>query len=274
MSINDLSPYLSLDSEPATQLSVVAYFDILGFVEETRQAYHSGSSHELLVRLRGALTDGYESLRDNFSREQGRVPGWEVKTFTDNVVIGYPIYEDGELELGSVLESLGLFQSYLVNEGFFIRGGVSVGHLYMDRDIVFGDGLLEAYDAESKLARDPRIVLAASARSYLLRHMEYYVSSDVAPQSMEVLKDEDGQLFLNYLGSVFVSDPPSTEWLEQHKSSVEGKLRAFKDNPPVWSKYAWVARYHNHFCSSYSDFEEFLIQPDLYMQRMRWLHEK
>ena len=274
MSINDLSPYLSPDSEPATRLSVVAYFDILGYVDEARQSYHNGSSHELLVRLRGALTDGYESLRDNISRERGRVPGWEVKTFTDNVVIGYPVYEDGEFELGSVLESLGLFQSYLVNEGFFIRGGVSVGHLYMDRDIVFGDGLLEAYEAESKLARDPRIVLADSARSYLLRHLQDYTSPDVAPQNMAVLEDEDGQLFLNYLGSVFMSDPPSSEWLEQHKASVESKLQAFKGSPSIWSKYAWTARYHNYFCSSYPDFEEFLIDSHLYMRRMRWLHEK
>jgi hypothetical protein len=274
LSISDLSPYLSSGGEPATRLSVVAYFDVLGFVDETRQAYQNGGSPELLVRLRNALTAGYESLRDNFSQEKGKVPAWDVKTFTDNVVIGYPIHGDGEVELGSVLESLGLFQLSLVLEGFFIRGGISVGHLYMDRDIVFGGGLLEAYDAESKLARDPRIVLADSARRYLLEHLRYYASPDVAPQGLAVLKDEDDQLFLNYLASVFVSVPPSTEWLEQHKAAVESRLQAFRGRPPLWSKYAWAARYHNHFCSSYSDFVKFLIDSDLYMQRIRWLHEK
>ncbi len=39
--------------------------------------------------------------------------------------------------------------------------------------------------------------------------------------------------------------------LEGHKSEVETKLEECKDHPTLWSKYAWVAQYHNFFCKSY-----------------------
>jgi hypothetical protein len=79
------------------------------------------------------------------------------------LVLGFPIIDDGESEFGRMIYSVGLFQYSLLRHGFFVRGGITVGPLYMDEDMVYGKGLLDAYDAECKLARDPRVVLAPAA---------------------------------------------------------------------------------------------------------------
>jgi hypothetical protein len=77
-------------------------------------------------------------------------------------------------------------------DGFFIRGGVAVADVYFDEEIVFGPGLLEAYATESQRARDPRIVLADSCLQYIAES-----------SSGSLLKDADGQLFVNYLNKIF-----------------------------------------------------------------------
>ena len=44
---------------------------------------------------------------------------------------------DGESEMGNAFFHLGLMQLKMVQSGFFIRGGIAVGELYIDDDIIF-----------------------------------------------------------------------------------------------------------------------------------------
>jgi hypothetical protein len=247
------SPYFREHSVAATRPSVVAIFDFLGFSQDIKEAYATGRAPELLARLREALSAGYESLRDTLSSTVFDKPrGWDVKAFTDNVVIGYPISDDGEFELGSIFESVALFQLDMIRQGFFVRGGIAVGEMYMDEDIVFGDALIKAYEGENSLARDPRIVVTESARSLMEGHLRYYAAVERAPQSQLVLCDEDGQFFVNYLAAIFVDEAAFLiDWLQAHQEIVEKKLQEHRNKPSVWSKYAWVARYHNYFCQEF-----------------------
>ena len=80
---------------------------------------------------------------------------------------------DGEPELDQVLSDIALLQLGLAHEGFFVRGGVAVGALYIDDDMVFGPGLLDAHDAEQN-AKTPRVVLHESAVKLVKRHVTYY----------------------------------------------------------------------------------------------------
>jgi hypothetical protein len=176
----------------------------------------------------------------------------DLKAFTDNIVLGFPILSEGEAStLHIVIDRLRGFQLFMTIDGFFVRGGVAVGEAYFDEDIVLGPGLLEAYDAEALRARDPRIVLADSCFQYISELPDAWL-----------LKDADGQFFLNYLDKIAwynVYDeqegrtPRGIDLLTQHKRLVEAKLREYAAEPPIWSKYHWVARYHNFFCKDCGD---------------------
>jgi hypothetical protein len=83
------------------------------------------------------------------------------------------------------------------------------------------------------------------------RLLKYYHSSKFAPQARELLCDSDRKWFVNYLDSVLIAEDehgPFYDEFLKHKASVEAKLSQHKDNPPIFSKYAWVAGYHNYFC--------------------------
>lgn len=175
------------------------------------------------------------------------------RAFTDNIVIGHPIHEDGEVELGNVFYDLSNFQIFMTMEGFFVRGAIAIGDLYVDDIAVFGDGLIEAYEAETTLARDPRIVLAPSAQAAVNRHLEYYGHGAHAPQNRDLLRDSDGQYFVNYLETLFPGDGYSYQKeLAVHKGRIEEKLAGFRSRPPIWAKYLWAANYHNYSCDHHS----------------------
>jgi hypothetical protein len=129
---------------------------------------------------------------------------------------------------------------------------------------------MEAYQAETTLARDPRIVLTQDAQLAVHQHLEYYGGRPHAPQNRELLKDSDGQYFLDYMSTpvgeeneVFLRD------VIQHQKKIEEKLAEYQNRPSVWSKYLWAANYHNYFCDCYPvlddshrvNTEDFTLKP-------------
>ena len=176
---------------------------------------------------------------------------YALKAFTDNIALGWPISNDAERELTGTLNMLARFQMEMVLEGFFVRGAVSVGDCYLDEVVVFGEALLEAHNGESKTARDPRIIMAGSAVSEAKKHFNYYVHPRY---NRYLLQDADGQWFVNYLECAIHKQLPYQQMLLAHKSMVEQRLVQHKKDPPIWSKYAWVAGYHNYFCRSYPQY--------------------
>lgn len=200
---------------------------------------------------------------------------YAVKMFTDNVVLGFPIRDDGESEFGRMIYIVGLWQYTLLKHGFFVRGGMTVGPIYMDDEVAFGKGLLDAYEAESKLARDPRVVLAASAMDLVHHHLAYYAKVSESPQNFSLLVDADSQMFVNYLylpvdGAEGLSDEFASD-IEHHRDLIINRLKKFSENPAIWSKYAWVGSYHNHFCEHYEGLVDLKVDSAMLAQAPRFL---
>ncbi len=262
------NPYISQNGPPRLQNSVVAFIDILGYADMVVGAATRSMSQALLRRLHDALRKA-RAYVDPQGLVENEKDSSALRAFTDNIVIGYPIHDDAESELGVAFSELSLFQMTMSLEGFFIRGGIAIGHLYMDDIAVYGNGLIEAYKAETTLARDPRIVLARSARKAVDKHIGYYGRTNHAPQNRELLKDSDGQYFLDYMGTLVGSEDVFFHELKLHKTRVEEKLTEHRSHPSIWSKYLWVANYHNYFCehcpnvddSGKVETKEFTVEP-------------
>lgn len=196
-----------------------------------------------------------------------------LKAFTDNIVIGWPIRDDAEIEIGQAISKLMNFQFSMSLRGFFIRGAISIGNAFIDDIAVFGDALTEAYTGESKLARDPRIVLTERSVVATKHHLSYYGDPRHAPQARDLLCDVDGQWFVNYLESVMIAVDevgPFYEEFLKHKDAVESKLETYAGDPVIFQKYAWVANYHNFFCDIHSRYfsAEHRIDQRLFEARM------
>ena len=232
---------------------------------------------KFLIRLHDALSSSRQWLDESNLPEELRnlrvKDHFALRAFSDNIAIGWPITGDGEGELINAFENLAVFQLEMANAGFFVRGAISVGSVYLDEIVVFGDALLEAYRGETSLARDPRIVLTQSARSYVSRHLEYYQNTLHAPQTSDVLQDTDKQWFINYLDAIMIAENEAGPFfgvLEKHKISVESKLEQYRQKPPIFSKYAWSASYHNYFCQLH-DFHDYIINVESFSGQRKFI---
>ena len=272
------NPYLVDQSKATLRPSVFAFMDILGYTQLILDSEAQGTQQTTLHELHAALTKGRKWLdkMDNEPKDL-KLFGehydlYALKAFTDNIVIGWPIGDDAENEIGDAFDKVGAFQFQMAIEGFFVRGGISVGDAYVDDIAVFGGALIEAYEGESKLARDPRIILTSSAVETVKHHLEYYPNQQDAPHVHDLLQDADGQWFVNYLTPVLWpvdnDGEPFYEEFAAHKAAVEAKLALYQSDPPIWSKYAWVARYHNHFCDLHRHYfgAEHKIDASLFSQ--------
>jgi hypothetical protein len=203
------------------------------------------------------LDEAYQDLKRRPKKEiYGDKLHFQVRSFTDNLLIGYPIPEHGDAlgVLRMVVHYIGFLQMQLAREGYFIRGAISVGDLYVDEDIVFGPALIEANRSEETLAFYPRVILCDSAEEPFQRQWD-------GERVLNLLIGSDRHVFIDYLdATVMIAQPGGplfTEFLEEHKTTVIAKLEEFANKPYIRAKYEWAAVYHNAFCDSHpSLFEE------------------
>lgn len=266
------NPYHASDGTPKLRNSVFVFMDILGYREMIEASEKDGTSQNFLIKLHKILADARLDLEEKnpgiVEFNEGCLPkdNFALKAFTDNIVIGWPIRYDANVEIGLALAKLAEFQLSMAIEGFFVRGAVSVGSAYIDEIAVWGDALNQAYDGETKLAIDPRIILMPTMVDVAKRHFKYHAS--------DLLCDSDGQWFINYLAylvsEVELCGPLCDEALK-HKASVEKNLLNYKSNPRVFSKYAWVAKYHNFFCDGHKEHfpDEYRIDVALFREGPR-----
>ena len=133
--------------------------------------------------------------------------------------------------------------------GFFVRGAISVGDVYIDDIAVFGPAHLNAYEAEQKQAITPRVILANSAVEAACEYQATYPESESNPLSQRVRLDSDDLRFVNYLD--FASHDVTL--ITQHRDIVSTKYQEHEADLRIQSKYCWVAKYHNNFCAEHSE---------------------
>jgi hypothetical protein len=264
--------------------SFCAYLDILGFKKAIEEAYANKVEQKLLVEIVEALDQSAAELKDVGER----FPTMAVKFFTDNVIVGCRQRLHLGTELGFLCVLLAKFQLEMACKGFFIRGGISIGTLAINDNIVFGNALLEAHRLESTQARNPRVVFDVALKSAVTGAIEtkpVNANKDFVDASNNTLNalikcDVDNHFFVNYLWACF--EPgfklglPPQDWrtlflneniIAAHRSQVECKLKEKQSEPDIWAKYFWVANYHNWFCDSVEKsnhkIEESLLRPKL-----------
>lgn len=235
--------------KPTLVNSFVCAIDILGFSQMILDSCNDGYGNSLLREISYLIHKNKQCIIPNKYSEG------KIKIYTDNMVVAYPIKDDGEIEFDEVLDNVSEYQFNMALEGLFVRGGISVGEFYINEDIVFGPALLDAHNVESQIACYPRIILDNNTVKKVKKYIKYY---DVAPQKSKIFIDTDGQWFLNYLNTIFKFyrecnneyefEVVQRELLLRHKKKIEEMLVKHKENIKVWDKYVWTANYHNYFC--------------------------
>ena len=143
---------------PQISQRVIAFVDILGFSSLVGAIESDDSLHAEVYRALnriGYVRRGWQAA----SRTRNKLA---VSVFSDSIAIS------GEInDAISVILTCGWLQSDLLYLGILIRGGITIGPLVHDDEVVYGSGMVEAYNLEAKVAYYPRIIVSSTVQVHL-----------------------------------------------------------------------------------------------------------
>jgi hypothetical protein len=220
---------------------LIAFYDVLGWRQKIKEA---GDDPIELQKLRINV--------DRFSWASRSLRNWNYRssTFSDNVVVSTrfdhkPNQNPSDL-VWNFLAFLGEQQLSSAAMGTLIRGALTLGKLVHKEGIVFGPGLIRAYELESTTAIYPRVVLDVDVVTRLGELPPFVVTEDNVS-----FIDPFNPPFVNllrgyYRNSLEKRTPAGSRYgdvLESYIPSVVRALRKELSKPVAqkeWSKLSWL----------------------------------
>lgn len=132
-------------------VSNVAFIDVLGFRAMIYDLRHK-------PHLKPKIHQVLEAFRDvdlRYKKDQKFFSQLKATCFSDSLVIS-----SNDLDAERFVFAIGDLQARMLFNGILLRGGITKGLLFHEEGIIYGEGLIEAYDIESKKAKYPRVVLS------------------------------------------------------------------------------------------------------------------
>ena len=237
------------DEDVKYEWSIVTFIDIIGF-KALVESNEAADIHEMLGRLR------------RFQKLEERIVGKERSNLkftylSDTIVRSIELkrvakenYRTGVIfhELIEVLH----MQLDAIISGFLLRGGITIGEVFVGESMIFGPGLIRAYELESKYAVYPRIVidpvvLQGAEQISWLRASHHNVERELKFLRKLVTDRGDGIQFIDYLNSESEFGEPEEYllFLKNHRDLIVNNAEKFRQIEKISAKYLWLAAYHN-----------------------------
>ena len=150
-----------------------------------------------------------------------------------------------------------------VFRGVLVRGGIAFGKLIHNDKILFGPGMITAYETESKAAMYPRVILDQT----VIEIAKMFHSDTHSPEFEEeaimgvVTKDTDEMFYIDYIkkGQQELNDPEYDfpQYLEKLKNIIEGNKAI--ENPDIKVKTGWLINKFNELVNDATN-PEFIKQ--------------
>jgi hypothetical protein len=214
-----------------TSQYIVAYLDLLGVTDkigrdEGYQKIAMNKLHNLYtfsMKLASQIAiEGYQDI--------------QFKIFSDNIIITKKLSEQSDkrlLDIKCLLNCVSHFQCSSVEDGvgWLVRGGITVGELFLDEIMVWGKALLKAYNLECRVAIYPRIVIDREILPEIILNKEL---------SEYVLQDFDNEYFLNYLCIQHFGGQFLMNGFTIMQDELNGKF-----TESIYQKFCWHMNYVN-----------------------------
>lgn len=218
---------------------IIAYIDILGVKERLKN--DDGS---LIKSIGNTINIAKESIEDTGY-------SFNVKIFSDNFCIAKKIDDGKGVNVSDQLFWTCLFITKIQEEIFckeklLLRGGITIGKLFIDDLFVIGDGLVNAYKLESEIAEMPKIIVDKTFYEIVSHSVHYdktitcykMLISDSDKKEDDISQQE--YRFLNYLNGGDSELKQSMEETLKSKMEIAEKLfNECKDEEPR-KKIEWV----------------------------------
>ncbi len=178
-----------MDSSPKLyEEKFVAFIDILGFSNIVRSFQNKPKNHD---KIHSALLKLIEYKNSSKSHNLAQ-SNLEISTFSDSIVISA-----SKADFFSLIWTCGWLQANLLKIGILIRGGISQGLIYHQEDIIYGEGMLDAYEIESRAAVYPRIVISPK----IISKLNQRIKDDFIQEDIDGLWFVDSFKFEDFIGN-------------------------------------------------------------------------
>jgi|SRR5438034_6275931 len=232
---------------------VVAFVDVLGYKALTSMP-DQACQHTVALISKHLAASRYDAEVNGFITKAGR--HFSARLFSDCICMSDEVSGTGCRNV--VIQVAELAQN-LTRNGIYVRGGVSIGRHFQDVNIVFGEGIVRAYEIEHVRAKVPRVVLEVGIAERLPADVVQLVSTDV-----------DGELFVDFwrfwkwdhakldmdLQLLSAQDRHAgiLEAFREAKAALERNLVSGAKSPSsVRKKLKWLAQYQNTRASELLD---------------------
>lgn len=210
---------------------IVAYLDLLGVTTrmKTDKEYQIISMNKLHNLYTSSIQLSKEIAIEGYNEIQ-------FKIFSDNIIITKRISKDPTkrmLDIKCVLNYVSHFACLSVGDGvgWLVRGGITIGELFIDDIMVWGNALLKAYDLENNIAIYPRIVVDSE--------ILHEINKDKALHEF-IQQDFDNIIFLNYLSIWHFGGQMLMNGFNIMQDELSGKY-----TERVYQKFCWHMNYVN-----------------------------
>ncbi len=225
---------------------VILYIDALGSQERYKEKENFGKILKLLNYLKC-----FENTKETKTVETKEGDSYDEITrtfkaisFSDLLVISSMIEESDEEEICAKI--IGIARTYaqivqpaILDGEFIFRGAMVIGELHHESNIIFGPGLVEAYEMESKRAIHPRVIVAQEIYKKIQKHIQTQSFVPTKNQREELFRqDEDGEYYINFFSHI--------QQLNFNKVNtvIENNIRKIEEKCNKWG---WLKRKLNQF---------------------------
>ncbi|SEW20201.1 hypothetical protein [[Clostridium] fimetarium] len=212
-----------------TDTYIVAYFDLLGVTSRIKSDMEK--QEVFMNKLHNLYTFSMNLTREIKIKENKEI---QFKIFSDNIIIAKKISEENRLEdINCLLSCAAHFQELAASDsvGWMLRGGITIGQLFIDEVMVWGEALVKSYFLEDKVAIYPRVILDSNVISEIK-------NDSVLSEYMR--KDFDDLMYLNYLNNCYYCGERLMKGFELMKEELESHW-----DERMRQKFSWHMNYIN-----------------------------
>jgi hypothetical protein len=246
------------------ELRLIAFIDILGFKEIIKKSQTDPSKIKLIYDVLEYLKDWEESEKWDLkfieieeSAEYRGLGNFDIRgktnvtSFSDCIVVSVKVEENINEMASTLIVNLAHIGSVLLEEGILFRGGLTIGDIvHTDRGTVFGQGLIDAFMLETRIAKYPRIILSDKLLSKL--HYPIETKRNKYPYHQYLYRFDDGCVGFNQLIHYEVTETWTertiksfSESLSKVRKVITSGLDLSFEKPEVFEKFKWLKEEYN-----------------------------
>ncbi len=229
----------------------VGFLDILGF----KKIVCEKEEKDILN-----IFEQIQCIIDNLKKEFDIVPIF-YRIMSDSIVVACD--DSIPPALTVVLYCCGKIQELLLANGILLRGGVSHGKFYYNEAIMYGKGLVSAYELENNISKYPRIVVDTSS---IIEYKSKMKDTDVYFELFNLLEKDTQDIYYIDTALMYLHDISQKELIyriKKKKELLEKNLLNIKLPLNVREKYIWIKDEFNDFMKRNPQYSSYQIKIDV-----------